>query len=282
MQLPTQPSSHPLPHVVPYSASFTKHGSRYVDPAELIAPPPSPSPTYPSASHIIPNFSCPTIPTLSGGLTNEWTWDMMLRLFSYGRYAGRLASEYRVFDAIAPYYLKDPKATPAWVLGRIRGNIPSEHVKLTPGDAICLQDTSRNQFLIAPESPTLFGVITQPAWREPGYHICGFDVHILSRDGLVPIEINTTLIAIPTDLIPDNIRLPKFRRTSLGQRVVGSVDEVSPPFRYWEEDIVWVRPRMSYLAWVEVVPRSELVKAWIDSQANIWIKGTQISWNLFI
>jgi hypothetical protein len=39
---------------------------------------------------------------------------------------------------------------------------------------------------------------------------------------------------------------------------------------------------MSYLAWMEVVPRSELVKAWIDSQANIWIKGTQISWNLFI
>ena len=186
-------------------------------------PPPPPSPTFYLPSLHVPDFSCPTIPSsskLSSSLTNELIWNAMLWLFSNGKNVERQASDYILFNATVPYYLKDNKVTPAWIFGGIRGDFPPEHIKLTPGNTICPQDTACSWLQFTPESPTLFSVFIQPSWHEPGYHVCKFSIHVLSYDGLIPINIQSVLVAIPTHLIPGDQHLCEIKEISLGQRIL--------------------------------------------------------------
>jgi len=193
-------------------------------------------------------------------------WDKLLHLYANGRNKGHFASDYMPFDAIAPFYLKDKAESVTWVLGAIRGNIPSEDIKLTKGDAICLQHISRMELSINPECPTLFCTIGNTLWHEIGYHICECSIHLFSCDTITHIDIRFFLIAIPKDYTCEEGCLLEWDENSIGQRVDSGTGQVLPPLREWEEVVVWRNPRINELIHFNVVERSKLVEDWVERQ----------------
>jgi hypothetical protein len=160
----------------------------------------------------------------------------MLRLFTSGKSAGRGPDDYITFDAIAPIFLGAAHTMPAWIIGAIRGDIPSENVKLSVGQRICLQDTSRVAVLLNPDCPTIFCTLDRVAWAEPGYHVYECDVHLYSRDGKFPENSAHHLVAVPDAYVCDLERRSWGRDRSLGQRISLTEMVVLPPLRKWEMD----------------------------------------------
>jgi hypothetical protein len=160
----------------------------------------------------------------------------MLRVFSSGKSAGRGPDDYITFDAIAPIFLGAAHTTPAWILGAIRGGIPSENVKLSVGRRICLQDTSKVVALLNPECPTIFCTLDRITWAEPGYHVYECDVHLYSRDGKFPENSAHHLVAVPDTYVCDSELRPWGRDRSLGQRISLTEMGVLPPLRKLEKD----------------------------------------------
>jgi hypothetical protein len=190
---------------------------------------------------------------------------MMLQYYSNGCYAGSIASDYALFNTIAPMNLKLTNLTRAWVLETIRGTFPSENLKINPGTLICVQDRSRVTFLNNNESPTMFMRIGSIKWREVAYHIAEAYVHVYSCDTYNPIKQDICIVAIPTLWIAEECRLGVCMAPTIGQCPIGN-DRALPPVRSWEKDRVVQPLRKQMVANLEKGGR-EAVEDWVSKHA---------------
>jgi hypothetical protein len=200
-------------------------------------------------------------------IANEGRWNLMLRYFSHGRYAGRTATDYILFDAIAPYNLMKKNGTRAWVLEAVRGSDSAEHLKLGPGSIICMQDRSRQEMLVS-EAPAAFIGLSAIKWREPAYHIAAAIIHVYSRDTWMPIDEHSCLVAIPTPLIGASYRLGVRAGPTLGQHPIGN-DQALPPQRYWEQVRVIRPPRKEDLVGEGTDNVVRAVEEWVSKQTRV-------------
>jgi hypothetical protein len=155
---PTPP--HPLQASLPGIAPDTFEADTYtvhIGRSPPATPPPSPS---------VPQFSIPeslsyiSHDSLQDSSPNDMSqWDQLLVHSSGGQSRGRRAYDYIPFTAIAPHYLRSNTRTPAWILEQVRGEIPSDLIKLKPGSAICVQDNTLQRAYQAPSAPVMMGVI---------------------------------------------------------------------------------------------------------------------------
>jgi hypothetical protein len=169
-------------------------------------------------------------------LAVESRWQTMLRVFTSGKSASHGPDNYITFNAIAPIFLGAAHTMPAWIIDAIRGDIPSENIKLSVGQRICLQDMSRVAVLLNPKCPTIFCTLDRIAWAEPGYHVYEGYIHLYSCDGKFPENSAHHLVAVPDAYICDLEHHSWGRDRSLGQRISLMEMVVLPPLRKWETD----------------------------------------------
>ena len=190
---------------------------------------------------------------------------MLLKYAPHGRYAGNIASDYILCNAIAPFNLKGPNVTNAWVLETVRGMYPSEELKISLGALVCAQDRSRAEFYQRSESPAVFMRVKHFKWREITYHVVEAEVHVYSHDTYTPVKLDTCTVAIPTCWIAKECRLGVCAVPTIGQWPIGN-DEALPPVRVWEEDPIVQPLRKQELAGLEEGSR-QTVEKWVSKHA---------------
>jgi hypothetical protein len=262
---PPHPLQASLPGIAPDLFGPNAHTMR-VERDPPTAPPSSPSPSH-LANSEIRNYRGQD--SLSGVIPNEMSrWDQLLYYFSDGRSGGRRAYDYMPFTAIAPRYLASNTRTPAWILEEVRGGISSDLIKLRPGSAICLQDTTLQEAFNAPSAPTMLGVIDRMQWGEDGYQIATVNTHVHSPSGYDFEAEVLSFIAIPTRFIHPAHRFSRVTCNTIGQMSINNV--VYPPCRVWEPTSHGLR--IFNLAEMVTMDRFQVVSTLIDEQAQFgWI-----------
>jgi hypothetical protein len=260
---PTPP--HPLQSTLP---SFTQNSIEHAERNVPGAPPPSLD-SFRSTSLGSNDYddqeSLPdAVPDdIESGVSSRW--DNLLYYHSQGRSAGRHTSDYLSFNAIAPKYLPPNIRTPAWILEHIRGDFPSDRIKLGPGSPICLQDVSLRDAFYAPSAPTIIGIIDRMQWREDGYQVATVSTHLYSPNGYDVEREIICFVAIPIQYVDPDFHLPTIMNNSLGQTSMGD-DRVSPPCRRWEiASLCLGRFELESLITED---RAEAIRNWVDEQSR--------------
>ena len=264
----TRPHTPPHPlqasRIDELGASTPSNRSNSYEQSSPITPPPSPASSRSSSPG--PFDYMDRASPLSVDPSETSRWDELLLRFSQGRAMGRRVEDYIPFTAIAPRYLPPDIRTPAWILDQIRGNIPSDMIKLGPGSAISLQDIALSEVFYAPAAPTIFGTINHMQWHEDGYQITTLSMHVYSPNGYDAEHGQFCFIAIPIQFVDPTFRISELACNMLSQTSVGE-DQVIPPQRIWEATVSGLRVFEARSILME--ERSEAVRNWVDEQAQL-------------
>jgi hypothetical protein len=193
-------------------------------------------------------------------------WDDLLHYYSKGRSAGRHTCDYLPFTSIAPKYLPSDIRTPTWILEQIRGDFPSDQIKLGLGSPISLQDITLRDTFYAPSAPTMLGVIDRMQWWEEGYQVATVSMHLYLPNGYDIEREFVCFVAIPIWYIDPDFHLPTIVHNSLGQTSMGD-DKVCPPCRRIE--IAGSHLGRFQLECLITEDRSVAVRNWVDEQSEL-------------
>ena len=142
-------------------------------------------------------------------------------------------------------------------------------IKLRPGSAICLQDTSFRDMFHTPAIPTMFGTIDRMQWREDGYQVATVGTHVYSPDGHNVEFEHLCFVAIPIEFVDVDYYIPTLAQNTLGQSSIGG-DNVVPPLRIgrglgFSFETFETRS-------MRAEERSEAVRNWVDEQHRLeWL-----------
>ena len=154
--------------------------------------------------------------------------------------------EYAPLTGHSPIHLGEHQYTNAWIVIHPwisgEGCLP-EGVRLRTGSLVRLHDFALSQINGSFEAPWFFGVLHEPLYDEPGYHIFSAKTHlytITSSRYVVPR--GDTQIAILMTLVDMNQRTCRMHHLSLGQRSEEGIRGFLPPLHPWEANREWRHP----------------------------------------
>ena len=171
---------------------------------------------------------------------DEALWNIFFTKYSRGRILNLTVRDYMLFGALSPFnrhIVGGNAITPAWILDEMRADYPSQLVKLSKGENICLQDTTLLHDRIDPRLPTIWGTVGNRAWVEPGFEVYYFDIHLHTTCiPPKPISHSYTFIAIPFAYLDPQRAPGKVYSSTLGQRQVGTSNVYVRPLLEGEEE----------------------------------------------
>jgi hypothetical protein len=133
-----------------------------------------------------------------------------------------------LFDALSPFnrhIVGKNVIMPAWILDEMRADYPSQLVKLSKGENICLQDTMLLHDHIDPHLPTIWGTVGNHAWVEPGFEVHYFNIHLHTMCiPPKPISHSYTFTTIPFTYLDPQRAPGKVYSSTLGQRQVKTLN----------------------------------------------------------
>jgi hypothetical protein len=200
--------------------------------------------------------------------------DTLLRTTSFGLSNGRRVGDYQLAKAISPFYRLQTSAISCWVITELdvtSSRTTASHDTLGPGSALYLYDDMLGRYSDGFEQNILLGTIERVEWREAGYQVYRFKIHLYSRTAEpFPILAEKTYIAVPHSYIPVTTLLPFNNYVTLGQEWDND-GVIYPPRRSWDRvprpgELGWVYPNyVMKQAWKSGV-RKECIREWLVAE----------------
>ncbi|KIM79394.1 hypothetical protein PILCRDRAFT_10514 [Piloderma croceum F 1598] len=161
----------------------------------------------------------------------ETNYDILLR--TQARRHGAMLQ-----PSLIPIWVIDPKLT------KIREEYPSELPKLGAQNLLHLCDEDLAEHSNGFELHSARGRRGKVSWREFGYHVCEFDLHLytITAHRPLPIPMLKMYVAVPDYLIAAEEMMEEINFCSLGQRIVPGEYSIRPPLRPWEKRKGWKHP----------------------------------------
>jgi len=178
----------------------------------------------------------------------ETSYDVLLRTQAHRHGAMLREADYVQTRAISYPHWEKERAVPIWIvnprLTKTREGYPSELPKLDSQKLLHLCDEDLAEHSKGFELHSARGRRGKVSWREFGYHICEFELHLYTITAYRPhpIPISKMYVAVPDYLIAEREMLDEMNFCSLGQRYVKGKCGMRPPLRPWEKRKGWKHP----------------------------------------
>src|ERR1700736_1683535 len=142
------------------TAGFEQERSTYVDPSNIITPPPSPN--IQASDVISTHYPLRAVPFTV--ISDDLEWDTHLKPLGFS------IAHFSRYSAIAPYYAPNPNV---WILVAPKEGQNLKDNKLGDGSLILLEDESRINMVLAREKPVVFCRLDTIAIIscQSGYHL---------------------------------------------------------------------------------------------------------------
>ncbi|KIM73087.1 hypothetical protein PILCRDRAFT_15533 [Piloderma croceum F 1598] len=139
---------------------------------------------------------------------------------------------------LLPIWVINPKLT------KIREEYPSELPKLGAQNLLHLCDEDLAEHSNGFELHSARGRRGKVSWREFGYHVCEFNLHLytITAHRPLPIPMSKMYVAVPDYLIAAEEMMEEINFCSLGQRIIPGEYSIRPPLRPWEKRKGWKHP----------------------------------------
>jgi hypothetical protein len=178
----------------------------------------------------------------------ETNYDILLRTQARQHGAMLREADYVLTRAISYPHWEKERAVPIWIidpkLTKIREEYPSELPKLEVHNLLHLCDEDLAEHSKGFELHSARGRRGKVSWREFGYHICEFELHLytITAHRPLPIPMSKMYVAVPDYLIAAEEMLEETNCCSLEQRFVPGEYGIRPPLRPWEKRKSWKHP----------------------------------------
>jgi hypothetical protein len=158
----------------------------------------------------------------------------MLALCTSKLNVGRRAGNYIPFQGIAPYNLEE-NTTQAWVITGLRSSKQTGSIALSNGSTIYIRDYSKADDVKFPEVSSMFIILDNPIWQEPGCIIYG-GRPVLNSHNICPPLPNPppVLVAIPRIFTHHSDHFASYMKGSIEQRINVEMHETLLPLCEWE------------------------------------------------
>ncbi|KIM79515.1 hypothetical protein PILCRDRAFT_10345 [Piloderma croceum F 1598] len=162
----------------------------------------------------------------------ETNYDILLQTQACRHGAMLRGADYALTRAISYPHWEKERAVPIWVitpkLTKIREEYPSELPKLRAQNLLHLSHGRRGKV----------------SWREFGYHVCEFNLHLytITAHRPLPIPMLKMYVMVPDYLIAAEEMMEEINFCSLGQRIIPGEYGIRPPLRPWEKRKGWKHP----------------------------------------
>lgn len=179
---------------------------------------------------------------------SETTYDTLLRTQASQHGAMLRESDYVTTRAISYPHWEKAREVPIWIidpkLTKIREEYPSDLPKLEAQNLLHLCDEDLAEHSHGFELHSAQGRRGKVSWREFGYHICEFELHLYTITAYqpAPIPMPKMYVAVPDYLIKDEEVLEEANFCTIGQRSVRGEYGTRPPQRPWEKRADWTHP----------------------------------------
>jgi hypothetical protein len=190
------------------------------------------------------NISSPisTIITPDSDITRyrETNYDILLHTRACQHGAMLCEADYTLTRAISYSHWEKERAVPIWIIDpklmKIREEYPSELPKLEAQNLLHLCNEDLAEHSNGFELHSARGRQGKVSWREFGYHVCEFELHLytITAHQPLPIPMSKMYITVPDYLIAAEEMLEEINFCSLEQRIIQEEYSIRPPLRPWE------------------------------------------------
>jgi hypothetical protein len=172
---------------------------------------------------------------------SETNYDTLLRTQALQHGATLREYDYITTRAISHPHWERERAVPIWIINpklmKIREEYPSDLPKLEAHNLLHLCDEELADHSYGFELHSARGRRGKVSWREFGYHICEFKLHLytITADQPVPIPMPKMYVAVPDYLIREEEMTEEVNFCTIGQRSVKGEYGIRPPQCPWEK-----------------------------------------------
>jgi hypothetical protein len=146
-------------------------------------------------------------------------WNAMLALCASKLNVGHWARNYIPFQGIAPYNLEE-NTTQAWVITGLRLSKQTGSMALAKGSTIYIGDYSKANDEKFPKVSSMFIILSNAIWQEPGCIIYGGQSVLNSHNICLPLlNPPPILITIPRIFTHHSNHFALYMKGSIGQRI---------------------------------------------------------------
>jgi hypothetical protein len=178
----------------------------------------------------------------------ETTYDTLLRTQAHRHGAMLHETDYVMTRAVSyPHWEKD-RAAPVWIinpkLAKIKEEYPSDLPKLRSGALIHLCDEDLAEHSYGFELHSAHGRQGKMSWREFGFHICEFELHLytITAHRPLPIPVQKMYVAVPDYLVAEEEMLEETNFCTLEQQYIKGEYAMRAPLHPWEKKKGWKHP----------------------------------------
>ena len=204
----------------------------------------------------------------------ETTYDTLLRTQAHRHGAMLRETDYVTTRAVSyPHWEKD-RAVPIWIinpkLAKIKEEYPSDLPKLRSGALIHLCDEDLAEHSYGFELHSARGRRGKMSWREFGFHICEFELHLytITAHRPLPIPVRKMYVAVPDYLVAEEEMMEETNFCTLEQQFVEGEYAMRAPLRPWERRKGWKHPAKKRIQEYLRGERNGFVEEWSSEYIN--------------